>query len=184
VASVDTASVITLTASDIDRFWSKVKKSAGCWIWEGCCALNGYGQFHAVKNGRLTKCLAHRISWLISNGGKWPKLQVLHRCDNPACVNPEHLWLGTQLDNLRDMSEKGRGSLGERNGWSTHPERMRVRDDHPMAKLTSSDVSKIRARYKFRSKTDSTVAIAKDYGVTQSLISHIIRGKLWKPIPV
>lgn len=94
------------------RFWAKVEPmmdDRGCWVWSGARTRQGYG--HLACDGQFIR--ASRLSWLIHNGEIPPDLCVLHRCDNPPCVNPAHLWLGTKRDNTRDMLEKGRGfSLG------------------------------------------------------------------------
>lgn len=86
------------------NFWSKVRKSSGCWIWTAALTEKGYGVF--CINGRTDK--AHRIAYRLMRGeipkGKW----VLHRCDVPACVNPKHLFIGTSDDNITDMHLKGR----------------------------------------------------------------------------
>jgi hypothetical protein len=92
------------------RFWEKVDKPGGadaCWLWTGTPDVNGYGKlwwFDHTNKGKF----AHRISWELHNGPIPDGLFVLHSCDNPPCVNPKHLFLGTQLDNMRDMVAKGR----------------------------------------------------------------------------
>lgn len=86
-----------------ERFWQKVEKTDTCWLWRGSKNTTGYGQ---LRTDRLEK--AHRISWEIHNGPIPDGLAVLHACDNPPCVNPSHLWLGTQADNARDRQAKGR----------------------------------------------------------------------------
>jgi hypothetical protein len=92
------------------RLWEKVQKepNGGCWLWTGGTTNGGYGVI-GVGRGRLHR--AHRISWEIANGPIPDGLKVLHRCDNPPCVNPAHLFLGTQVDNMRDCAAKGRHKL-------------------------------------------------------------------------
>ena len=85
-------------------FWARVIKSDGCWEWSG--ATNGHKYGRVMKGGRWTG--AHRVSWVIHHGKIPDEALVLHRCDNPSCVNPAHLFLGTQEDNIRDMVRKGR----------------------------------------------------------------------------
>jgi hypothetical protein len=103
------------------RFWAKVRKSKGCWTWEATCGHKfGYGSFHL--GGGANHVYAHRFAWVLGNDRPVPKgLCVLHRCDNPKCVRPSHLFLGSRRDNVLDMVQKGR----QRNG-STATRRGRV----------------------------------------------------------
>lgn len=146
--------------TSVDRFWIKVKKSDGCWIW-GALRLNGYGCLRF--NGKRT--LAHRVSWEIHNGPIPEGLFVLHRCDNPACVRPDHLFLGTRKDNMQDMIKKGRRApirlLGE---WN------------PQSKLTEASVKQI------RSSNCSGIDLAKQFGVSQQLISEVKARLVWKHV--
>jgi HNH endonuclease len=94
-----------------DRFWEKVEKTDSCWLWKGARKPLGYGTF-MVKKGRFA--IAHRMSWQFAFGDIPSGLHVLHRCDVPACVRPDHLFLGTQADNMADCIEKGRRRYGYR----------------------------------------------------------------------
>lgn len=87
-----------------DRFWARVKKGDGCWEWTGSTGRRGYGTF--MVHGERTR--SHRYSWALHFGAIPDGLWVLHRCDNPPCVRPDHLWLGTVLDNNVDSRIKGR----------------------------------------------------------------------------
>lgn len=78
---------------------------SGCWLWDGYCMPNGYG---VVRDDERTKILAHRASYAVHNGPIPKGMNVCHSCDVPSCVNPSHLWVGTQADNLDDMTKKGR----------------------------------------------------------------------------
>lgn len=87
-----------------DKFWLKVKKTESCWNWISSLNSRGYGVFYYNK----TVSLSHRVSWKLKNGEIPEKLFVCHHCDNPKCINPSHLFLGTQVDNMKDCSRKGR----------------------------------------------------------------------------
>lgn len=86
------------------RFWLKVRKTDDCWVWKAVCNSWGYGCFKV--NGKMV--LAHRHSWEMANGPIPTNKKILHKCDNTRCVRPEHLFIGTHLDNMRDASMKGR----------------------------------------------------------------------------
>lgn len=90
-----------------ERFWSKVSKGGSdeCWMWAASCGTNGYGQF-SMPGDRIVK--SHRIAWILTHGEIEDGMCVLHKCDNPPCCNPSHLFLGTVADNNRDMRQKGR----------------------------------------------------------------------------
>lgn len=98
------------TQSFEDRFWSKVRKGDGCWEWTAWINSNGYGEF--TKDHKNLK--ASRVSWILTYGPIPDGLFVCHHCDNPPCVRPDHLFLGTPLDNMRDMIAKGRGAHQKR----------------------------------------------------------------------
>jgi hypothetical protein len=88
------------------RFWAKVQKTDSCWLWTGCKS-RGYGRFRSRGN-KVTSQRTHRVSWEIAHGPIPDGLKVLHRCDTPACVRPDHLFLGTQKENVWDSIQKGR----------------------------------------------------------------------------
>ena len=142
-----------------ERFWPKVMKTDGCWIWIAGKKPQGYGAF---ENGRG----AHRISWQIHFGPIPPGMCVMHICDNPSCVRPDHLTLGSKADNNADARAKGRNTRGERVGVS---------------KLNAEMVRAIRARYAQGGVTYSE--IAADYGVDFSNIAQVVKRKTWKHVP-
>ena len=132
--------------------------ASGCIEWNLFRDKDGYGQIKVRKKTRL----AHRISYELSVGPIPPGLQVLHRCDNPPCVNPAHLFVGTHMDNVNDCLGKGRWVNGPKNG---------------MSKLTDEQVLKIRA------DTRTGVAIAAEYKIAKTLVSQIRLRRIWKHLP-
>ena len=146
---------------DEDRFWSKVDKSGDCWRWTAHLNTCGYGKFRYNKKSWT----AQRISWMICYGKIPEGMLVCHRCDNPSCVNPDHLFLGTPKDNVRDCVSKGRRApqCGEKNYNS---------------KLTEPEVTRIRSEYKSGGVT--LQELADKYGVNYPAIHKIIKRKTWK----
>lgn len=112
------AAIVNISPKFIDRFWSHVRKTHTCWFWEKA-TCNGYGRFRAETATVGT----HRLSYFLFYG-KLPErhLHVLHHCDVPRCVNPNHLYAGTDADNARDRVERGRSAKGEQHGLRLHPE--------------------------------------------------------------
>ncbi len=93
-----------------DRFWRYVERTDGCWLWRGTRDRHGYGRFFVTKRGGPRQVFAHRFSYALHHGSIAAGLAVCHHCDTPECVRPEHLFLATQAENLRDMWAKGRAS--------------------------------------------------------------------------
>lgn len=147
------------------RFWEKVivKGADDCWEWQAKRDKDGYGEF-AISHGNNHK--AHRVSWLLSRGKPAGKLWVLHKCDNPPCVNPNHLFLGTATDNNRDASAKGRSRGGSRKGEDNHSHR-----------LTNQDILDIRNKY--ASGKYTTIRLAEEYRTSSGGIHNILTGKNW-----
>lgn len=145
-------------------FWMRIDKSGGpdaCWPWEKGTHSFGYGLVQ-FNNYNTT---AQRIAWILTYGPIPAKMYVCHRCDNPVCCNPAHLFLGTHTANIADMVAKGRHSRGETKGTS---------------KLTEDQVREIRRRYALGTATLHTLAEA--YGVYESCISQIVNRKTWRHI--
>lgn len=128
-----------LAIQDIERFWSYVNKTDTCWEWNGWCKQNGYGVITLRRNEHNRKVLVHRLSFYMATG-IWSKLQICHKCDNRKCVRPDHLFEGTQKDNLQDMSAKGRSLKGDRNPSRRYPEKLKRGNDNP-AKLNPELIS-------------------------------------------
>src|SRR5215831_69343 len=166
------------------RFWPKVQKSDGCWLWTAAKQRTGYGKISAGGAG-AGLLLAHRVAWELANGPIPPGLCVLHHCDNPPCVNPIHLWLGTIKDNGLDMSRKGRGVLqkhperaarGKQNGAYTHPEKVLRGERVGRSKLTAEQVKEIRSKY---SDGVRIAQLAREFGVCWSNVKWIVSGVHW-----
>lgn len=166
---------LVMTPVRLTRFWSHVDKSGGpdaCWTWTGSCdPRTGYGR---IRIGGLAY-VASRISWLIATGASAGPLYACHRCDNPPCVNPRHLFAGTTADNMKDKVSKGRQSRGPKHAAAIRPMRG---ETHPRAKLTSVQVAEIRERYASGGVTHRS--LAAEYGLNHANIGEIIRGRHWK----
>lgn len=144
------------------RFWNQVEKlENGCWVWKPSQERKKYGQFYVHNKPVAT----HRFSYELHNGQIEEGMYVCHHCDNPPCVNPSHLFLGTSEENAQDMQDKGRKAIGERTGG---------------AKLQPSQVLKIRELY--ASGNYGVVQLAGMFGVDFTNISMITTRKTWKHI--
>jgi len=153
-----------------ERFWKKVHKGGDdeCWIWQGRIDKNGYGRIDLSRQDKNR--LAHRLSYTLTHGSIPDGLDILHQCDNPACVNPSHLFPGTHKQNMEDRARKGRGIRGQQ--WY---DALGVGEDNPNARLSNTEVAEARALWESGAFTQT--AIAKRLNVDQSHISNIIRGK-------
>ena len=140
------------------KFWVKVRKTRTCWLWTAYVNGDGYGKYRSTN-------YAHRWAWVEYNGSIPNGLWVLHSCDNPRCVNPSHLFLGTPLDNAKDRDDKGRNNAPK--GIA-----------HGMSKLSEKQVIEIRTRAETKEELQRT--IAKDYGVGQYVVSQILLRKRWR----
>jgi HNH endonuclease len=145
-----------------ERFLDKVSPDAatGCWLWKGYISLSGYAVARVGKKNRS----AHRISWVLFRGEIPAGLLVCHRCDVRACVNPDHLFLGTPAENSADMKRKGRNCFGE---------------NCPTARFNTEQVRKIKA---LLVRGEAVRAIARRWGVSESAIHHIKHGRTWRHI--
>jgi hypothetical protein len=156
-----------------DRFDRHVVRTEGCWKWTGAKMPNGYGKFGMPKGTSHRKPwmakLAHRIAYEIANGEIPEGLQVLHHCDNPACVKPAHLFVGTQKENIADMYSKGRESGCGVRGESNPSARFEAKDAALMRLLADCGVKQHR--------------LIPLFGVTRSTVSRVALRKSWAHVP-
>ena len=157
----------TLTKAQEERFWSQVHRTNkdACWEWQAGKFSTGYGCFRI--NGKVY--LATRVAYFLTNKQQPGQLNVCHKCDNPACCNPSHFFLGTHGDNVADRDQKGR-------------QRTLAGEQHWDAKLTEHSVRVIRGlaidHHKYGVKTE----LASIFGVTRQTIRDILLGKTWKHV--
>ena len=148
------------------RFWGRVSPEdpvTGCRVWTlSLFAQTGYGQVRIAGKART----AHRVAWELTHGPIPPGIFVLHKCDNRPCCNPDHLFLGTQADNVDDMTAKGRSR--RRNGPT-----------HPSAKLTAATVVEARKRVE---AGESIRAVARSLGMSHTAMRKVIDGRTWKAV--
>lgn len=155
-----------------DRFRLKVERLGPvgeCWQWRGPTDRHGYGRFFVSKKLKPQHVFAHRFAYVLEYGGVIDGLVVCHRCDNPGCVRPDHLFLGHQRDNLADMWAKGRGRITRIYGERQH-----------LAKLRETDIPVIRARHE---AGESQRRIARAYNVDKTTIQNIVHRKTWQHVP-
>jgi hypothetical protein len=164
------------------RFWTKVDKSGanGCWIWTAARSSHGYGKIGGPSR-RILK--AHRVAWELVHGSIPEGFLVCHHCDNPPCVNPDHLYLGTHKDNSRDMVVRGRAKryqgpppTGDRHGSRTMPHRVARGSRNGFSKLTERDAQWVWA---LRALGYQYAEIAAVFGVSTATVSRILRRKNW-----
>lgn len=156
----------------VERFWRDTDKNGPvpphvpelgpCWIWKGYAEASGHGR---LTIGREQREGAHRLAYELLVGTIPAGLFVCHKCDNPGCVNPTHLFLGSAIDNMTDRDAKGRHCFGSRS---------------PNTHLTESDVAELRALY--ATGTHSQTALAARFGLGQSAVSSIVRRKSWRHV--
>ena len=152
----------------MERFWAKVKKnpaSDGCWEFVGLSGERGSGYAPFYYEGKAVD--AHRVSWMLAHGEIPPGMCVCHRCDNRRCVRPDHLFLGTPSDNMRDMVEKGRATKANRGSGNG------------MAKLTEEQVYEIRSA----SRRGELSRLAERFGISVSAVARVHKRQRWGWLP-
>ena len=151
------------TLTPEQRFWPKVNKTDTCWLWTGYTMPFGHGQIR----GKDKAVLAHRLSWELHNGPIPEGMEVCHNCpsgDNPRCVNPDHLFLGTQIDNMLDAVKKKRHAFGERQG---------------QAKLKESNIKEI---VEMHDSGMTKTAISRHFNVSRACVSGVLKNTRWKHV--
>lgn len=151
-----------------DRLWSRYEVDGnGCWNWTGARSTTGYGQIGVGVRGQGL-LHTHRAAWLVTHGELPDGMFVCHKCDNPLCINPDHLFLGTHADNMRDMWRKRRGAKGDR---------------LPHTKLTDAQVQDIRARYVLKygppkrgGRRSNARELAAEFGISETYVSQLVHG--------
>jgi hypothetical protein len=143
----------------VARFWSKVRKTEGCWYWTASVDARGYGQFRV--DGKCEG--AHRVAYDLTHDTPLGSSFGCHTCDNPSCVRPDHIYPGTQFDNMKDRSERGRFVSCPVRPWKR--------------KMTEEDIAQIRIEY--AAGGVSQRSLSKKYGVSQKLIFDIVHGRAW-----
>ncbi len=171
-------SVVSSVMTTEQRFWAKVYKTDSCWLWTASLRNKGYGAFSYHRDGLLIQDRAHRYSWMIHKGtipdGKW----VLHNCpdgDNPACVNPAHLFIGDAQSNVADMIAKGRQSAHQ--DWNAGMFSPGIA--HPNARLSDDEVLLIRQH---RKEGWSFGRISRDHGISIGHAFRLVNGTARKEL--
>lgn len=145
------------------RFWGKVQKGEGCWLWTAARTTGGYGKFGDWE--RKKTWAAHRLSWELTNGPIEKGLEVCHRCNVKLCVRPDHMYLATHSQNSADAARDGLYWSGSKNS---------------LAKLTESQVVEIRQA---AANGEPASAIGRRFGIHRARVSEIVRGAAWKRVP-
>jgi hypothetical protein len=162
----------------VAKFWSRVNLLGNCWEWNGPRGTGGYGEFAALgwRHG------AHRYSYELTYGPIPAGHMVCHRCDNRPCVRPDHLFVGTQLDNMRDAKAKGRTSSGDRHYSRLRPDLVLRGERKGTVKLTDKQVEEIRQLYR-PDVRGSQIALARQFNISPAQVCRILKGRQRRGLP-
>lgn len=166
---------VNLTEQDIRRFWSYVEKTDGCWWWKNKPSSSGYGTFGVRKR----YIMAHRLSYFMAKGAFPDLLCICHTCDNPLCVRPDHLWVGTDAANIADRDQKGRTCKGNIHHWHTNPAQF-FGERNPAAKLTPEQMLQLRHDREILGM--SYPKLGAKYGISFAQAYRIVQRTSWKHI--
>lgn len=150
-----------------------VNQKTECWEWKGEMSNKGYGRVWYMGD----RFSAHRFSYMAFVGEIPSGKLILHQCDNPKCVNPNHLHPGTYRDNINEAVARNRACKGDLNGLRRHPESIVHGDNHPKSRLTSNQVKEMRLAY---NNGVSSKELAQQYGIAQRTAQRALKGETWK----
>jgi hypothetical protein len=183
-----------VACSDACRFWMNVEATADqddCWPWRGPMAPNGYGRFMTLARANVG---AHRFAYAVQHGPIPSGMVVMHTCDRKCCVNPRHLRVGTQADNMADMVRKGRSLTGDMHPMRRHPDRVHRGDQHHArlrperlargeangwSKLTVELVRSIRKRV---ASGETQARLAEELGMNRMTVLRVVNGHSWRHV--
>ena len=159
------------TQRQTDNFWKNIKKSDGCWEWQGARVSGKYGRVCVTSSGKQHYLLAHRVSYMLTYGvipehDSYHGICVMHKCDNPCCVNPKHLLLGTQLENMQDSKNKGRKYYGENRGENS-------------GRCTITELKASQIKDALQAQGNKLTKIAKTFSVGKNIVANIAYDKAW-----